>query len=120
MHNTTHNGPLTGVNQPIHRCRGSGARVSLSTGTGSAHRGARRVTKAVVYITARGLGSILDGSVCPSAGFQRDYGDVSLQLDYVNTTCRKRLKDGDSVMVMRSGGGHDDRMEVAENGAVTH
>ena len=35
MHKTTH-----GVHLPIHRCRGSGAWVSLSTSTGSAHRGA--------------------------------------------------------------------------------
>ena len=56
MHKTTYDGPLTGVNWPI-------------------HRGARRRAKAVVYITARGLGSVIDGSVCPGAGFQQDYGD---------------------------------------------
>ena len=61
MHKTTHDGPLTGVHWPIHRC--SGARVGLSTSAGSAHRDARRATKAVVYITARGLGSVVDGSV---------------------------------------------------------
>ena len=82
--------------------------------------GAGRGTKAVVYITARGLGSVIDGSVRPGTGFQQDYSDGSLQLNDVNTTSRKRLEDGDSVMVMRSGGGHDDRMEVAENRAVTH
>ena len=45
---------MTGVHLPIHRgrCRGSGARVGLSMRAGSAHRGAGRGTKAVVYITA--------------------------------------------------------------------
>ena len=120
MHKTTHDGPLTGVHLPIHRCRGSGARVGLCTRAGSAHRGAGRGTKAVAYITARGLGSVIDGSICPGTGFQQDYGDGSLQLNNVNTTSRKRLEDGDSVMVMRSGGRHDDRMGVAENRAVLH
>ena len=27
MHKTTHDGPLIGVHLPIHRCRGSGARI---------------------------------------------------------------------------------------------
>ena len=48
MHKTTHDGPLTGVHWPINRCRGSRARVSLSTRAGSAYRGARWETKAVV------------------------------------------------------------------------
>ena len=34
---------------------------------------------------------------------------------YVDTTSRKGLEDGDSLMVMRSGGGHHDQMKVAEN-----
>ena len=77
MHKTTHDGPLTGVHLPDHGSRGNGARVSLSTCAGRTHRGARRGTKAVVYITARGLGSVLDGSVCPGAGFQQN-GDGPL------------------------------------------
>ena len=78
------------------------------------------MTKAVVYITARGLGSVIDGSVCPGAGFQQDYDDGLLQLNYVDTASRKGLEDGDSMMVMRSGRGHDDRMEVTENRVVAH
>ena len=114
MHKTTHDGPLTGVHLPNNRCWGSGAGVSLSTCTGSMHRGAGRGTKAVVYITARGLGSVINGSVCPGTGFQQNYGDGPLQRHYVDTS-RKRLEDGDSVMVMRTGRGHDDRMEFATN-----
>ena len=64
IHKTTHDRPLTGVHWPIHRGRGRGARVGLSTDTGTAHRGAGQGTKAVVYITARGLGSDIDGSIC--------------------------------------------------------
>ena len=82
MHKTTHDGPLTGVHLPDHGSRGGGGRVSLSTRAGSAHRGAMR---GMVYITARGLGSVIDGSVCPGAGFQQDYGDGPLQLNYVDT-----------------------------------
>ena len=52
MHKTTYDGPLTGVHLPIHRCRGSGAGVGMSTRAGSTHRGAGRGSKAVVYITA--------------------------------------------------------------------
>ena len=120
MHKTTHDGPLTGVHLPDHGSRGSGARVSLSTCAGSTHRGARRGTKTVVYITVRGLGSVIDGSVCPGAGFQQDYDDGLLQLNYVDTASREGLEDGDSMMVMRSGRGHDDRMEVAEDRVVAH
>ena len=40
---TTHDGPLTGVHLPIHRCRGSGTRVGLSTRAGSAYNKSRRV-----------------------------------------------------------------------------
>ena len=86
MHKGAHDRPLTGVHLPIHRCWESGARAGLSTRAGSVHRGAGRGTKAVVYITARGLGSVIDGSVCPGLGFQQDYGNGSPQLDYVNTT----------------------------------
>ena len=69
-------------------------------------------------IIARCFDSIIGGSVCPGAGFQQDdYGDGPLQLNYVDTASRKGFEDGDSVMVMRSGRGHDDRMEVAENRA---
>ena len=52
--------------------------MSLSPSAGSVHREARQGTKAVVDITARGLGSVVDGSVCPGAGFQQDYGDGSI------------------------------------------
>ena len=100
MHKTTYDGPLTGVHLPYHKGRGSRARVSLSTCAGSTHREARWGTKAVVYITARGLGSVTDGSVCPGAGFQQDYGDRPLQLNYVDTASRKGLENGNSVMVM--------------------
>ena len=79
--------------------------MSLSTCAGRTHRGARRGTKAVIHVAARGLGSVIDGSICPGAGFQQDYGDVPLQLNYVDTASRKGLEDGDSMMVMRSGGG---------------
>ena len=72
MHKTTHDGPLTGVHLQDHGSRGSGARVSLSTCAGSTHRGARRGAKTVVYITARGLGNIIDGSVFPGAGLQQN------------------------------------------------
>lgn len=120
MHKTTHDGPLTGVHLPDHGSRGSRARVGLSTRAGGTHRGAGRGSKAVVYITAKGFGRVIGGSICPGAGFQQDYGDGPLQLNYVDTASRKGLEDGDSMMVMRSGRGHDDRMEVAENRAVAH
>ena len=74
MHKTKHDGPLTGIHLPDLGSRGSGARVDLSTCAGSAHRGAGRGTKAVVYITVRGLGRVIDGSICPGTGFQQDYG----------------------------------------------
>ena len=99
MHKTTHDGPLTSVRLPNHGSRGSGARVSLSTCAGSTHRGARRGTKTVVYITARGLGSVIDGSVCPGAGFQQGYGDGPRQLNFVDTASRKGLEDGRSMMM---------------------
>ena len=38
MHKSTHDRPLTGVHLPDHGSRRSGARVSLSTCTGSTHR----------------------------------------------------------------------------------
>ena len=72
MHKTTHDGPLTGVHLPNHGSRGSGARMSMSTCAGSTDRGARRGTKAVVYITARGLGGVISA---PGAGYQQNYGD---------------------------------------------
>ena len=68
----------------------------------SAHRGARWGTKAVVYIIARGFGSVVDDSVRPGSGFQQNYGNGLLQLDYADITSRKRLEDGDSVMVISS------------------
>ena len=86
MHESSHDGPLA-IHWPIHRCRGSGAWVSLSMRAGEcAHGGARRGTKAVAYITARVFGSVVDGSVRPGSGFQQNYGNGMLQLDYADTT----------------------------------
>ena len=81
MQKTTHDGPLTGVHWPIHRGRGSGARVGLSTCAGSTHREVRQGTKTVVYITARGLGSVIDGSVWP-----RDFSRIMAMDRFSSTT----------------------------------
>ena len=93
MHKSTHDRPLTGVHWPIHRCRcmGSGTKGDLSTSTGGARRGAGRGTKTAVYIPARCLGSVIDRSVCPGAGFQKDYSDGPLQRNNVDTTLIKRF-----------------------------
>ena len=65
MHKTAHHRHLTSVHWPILRgwCRGSGTKGDLSTKTGSAHRGARRETEAVVLVTAEGLGTVIDTSL---------------------------------------------------------
>ena len=70
--------------------RGSGTKGDLSTSTHGAQRTGWR-TKAVVYITARGLGSVIDGLISPGTGFQQEYGDGPLKLNDADTTLIKRF-----------------------------
>ena len=66
-HKTTHDRHLTGVHWPINRGRvwgsrgGRGGRAS----TGGPRWGAGRGAEAIVHITARGLGSIINDSIRP-------------------------------------------------------
>ena len=75
MHKTTHDGPLTGVHLPIHRCSGADltlpyrARVRLSTHAEERGGGLRLLSTSL-----RGLGSV-DGSVNRILNIPRRFGN---------------------------------------------